>query len=72
MQTSLLSVGHYFLTFIDDNTRYVWVYSSKNKSEVYEKFVEWKALVENSTEQKLKPFVLTTEESTHLQNSPCI
>ena len=54
MHTSLLSVGHYFLTFIDDNTRYVWVYSSKNKSEVYEKFVEWKALVENSTEQKLK------------------
>ena len=54
MQTSSLSVGYCFLTFIDDTTRYVWVYSSKNKSKNYEKFVEWKALVENSTEQKLK------------------
>ena len=54
MQTSSLSVGHYFLTFIDDNTQYVWVHILKNKSEVFEKFVEWKVLVENSTGQKLK------------------
>ena len=56
MQTSSLNVGYCYLTlnFIDDNTRYVWAHSSKDKSENYEKFVEWKALVENSTEQKLK------------------
>ena len=54
IQASSLSGGHYFLTFIDDHTQYVWVYILKNKSEVFEKFVEWKALVENSTGQKLK------------------
>ena len=32
----------------------MWVYILKNKPEVNEKFVEWKALVENLTGQKLK------------------
>ena len=49
IQTASLSGGHYFLTFIDDYTRYVWVYTLKNKSKVFEKFIEWKALVESST-----------------------
>ena len=31
-----------------------WVYILKNKSQVFEKFVEWKALAENSIGQKLK------------------
>ena len=26
IETSSLGEGHYFLTFIDDNTRYVWMY----------------------------------------------
>ena len=54
IQTPSLGGGHYFLTFIDDNTRYVWIYILKNKDQVVEKFVEWKALVENSSGQKLK------------------
>ena len=45
---------HYFLTFIDNNTRYVWVCILKSKDQVFEKFVELKALVENSSGQKLK------------------
>ena len=49
-----MSGGHYFITFIDDHTRYVWVYILKNKSQVFEKFVDWKARVENSIGQKLK------------------
>ena len=49
-----LSGGEYFLTFIDDKTRYVWVYILKRKDQVFEKFREWKALVENSIGQKLK------------------
>ena len=32
----------------------MWVYILKNKSQIFEKFVEWKALVENSFGQKLK------------------
>ena len=39
--------GKYFLTFIDDSSRYVWCYIIKNKSDVFEKFQEFKVLVEN-------------------------
>ena len=42
-----LSGARYFLTFIDDKTRYVWMYILKHKSEVLNHFLEWKALVEN-------------------------
>ena len=49
------SIGgaEYFLTFIDDYTRYTWVYPLKTKDQV---FMEWKALVEKSVGKKLKTF----------------
>ena len=46
--------AEYFLTFIDEKTRYVWVYVLKHKSETFEKFLEWKALVEKSSDPKVK------------------
>ena len=49
-----LSGGEYFLTFIDDNTRYIWIYVLKPKDEVFRCFLEWKAQVERSTGRKLK------------------
>ena len=49
----------YFLTFIDDKTRHVWVYFLKRKSDVFKYFQEWKAMVEKSTGCKLK--VLRTD-----------
>ena len=48
-----LSGSEYFLTFVDDKTRHVWVYILKHKY-VFERFLEWKALVERSTGRKLK------------------
>jgi GAG-pre-integrase domain len=36
-----LSEAEYFLTFIDDKTRYVWVYFLKSKDEVFKRFIEW-------------------------------
>jgi len=53
---SLKSGGgtEYFVTFIDDKSRYVWLYVLKNKGEVFSKFCEWKAMVERSTGRKLK------------------
>jgi hypothetical protein len=36
----------YFLTFIDDFSRHTWVYFLKLKSEVFDKFLAYKALVE--------------------------
>lgn len=59
VDTQSLSGAEYFLTFIDDKSRYTWVYVIKRKSEVFQKFVEWKALVEKSTGKRLK--VLRTD-----------
>nr|CAN76388.1 hypothetical protein VITISV_037906 [Vitis vinifera] len=39
----------YYITFIDDSSRKVWVYFLKNKSDVFETFKKWKAMVETET-----------------------
>ena len=52
--TKSLGGGEYFVTFLDDHTRHIWVYILKNKGEVFEKFRKWKALVEKSSEKKIK------------------
>ena len=44
----------YFLTLIDDYTRKVWIDFIKTKDEAFSKFTEWKRLVENQTERKVK------------------
>ena len=54
--TKSLGGGEYFVTFLDDHTRYVWVYILKQKSEVFRCFREWKALVEKSSGRKIKIF----------------
>ena len=41
------------MTFVDDHTWHVWVYVLKHKSEVFQRFREWKALVEKSTGRKV-------------------
>ena len=52
------SVGgsRYFITFIDDYSRYVTVYFLKTKDEAYEKFVEYVSLVENQLDLTVKKF----------------
>ncbi|WVY93468.1 hypothetical protein V8G54_032556 [Vigna mungo] len=54
--TTVPSVGgkQYFVTFIDDHSRKVWVYFLKHKSEVFKAFKIWKAMVENETGLKIK------------------
>ena len=54
MNEKSLSTAEYFLSFIDDKTCYVWVYFKKSKNQVFEKFLEWKTMVERSTVRKLK------------------
>lgn len=49
-----LGQGNYFVTFIDDSTRYTWIYIIKNKSDVFETFKSWKSIVENQYNAKLK------------------
>lgn len=44
----------YFILFIDDFTRMTWLYFMKEKSEVFQVFKKFKALVENQSGCKLK------------------
>lgn len=44
----------YFVTFIDDFSRKLFVYPMKTKGEVFMRFVEFKTRVENETERKIK------------------
>ena len=42
------SGAEFFLTLIDDRKRYAWVYVLKHKDEVFNKFREWKVMVEKN------------------------
>ena len=44
----------YFLTFIDEFTRYIWIYLIETKSEVFAQFKKFKLHVEKQSECKLK------------------
>ncbi|KAJ7961681.1 Retrovirus-related Pol polyprotein from transposon TNT 1-94 [Quillaja saponaria] len=46
--------NHYFLLFIDDYTRKTWVYFLKKKSEAFEVFKKFKALVEKESGHVIK------------------
>ena len=54
MKTDSLSGNRYFLLFIDDYTRMCWVYFIKLKSEVFDVFNQFKALVENQCNLSIK------------------
>ena len=46
--------NRYFATFIDDYSRYTYVYLIKHKDEVFDKFKLYKSIVENQKEKKIK------------------
>ena len=54
MATKARSGAEYFVTFIDDHSRKTWIYFLKSKDEVFCRFKEFKALVENLTGKKIK------------------
>jgi hypothetical protein len=54
MRTTSHGGARYFLTFIDDFSRKTHVYFLKAKGEVFEKFKQYKALVENEIGHKIK------------------
>jgi hypothetical protein len=49
----------YYVSFIDDFWRNTWIYFLRKKSEVFDRFKYFKALVENQTEKRIK--VLRTD-----------
>jgi hypothetical protein len=54
MKTTSHAGARYFLTFIDDFSRKTHVYLLKAKGEAFEKFKQYKALMENETGHKIK------------------
>ncbi|GJX70822.1 putative RNA-directed DNA polymerase [Tanacetum coccineum] len=54
MKTKTLGGCSYFVTFIDDHSRKVWVYTLKTKDQVLDVFKHIHALVERQTRKKLK------------------
>ena len=49
-----LSGKEYYISFIDDKSRFTWTYALKFKSDSFEVFLEWKSMVEKATEKKIK------------------
>ena len=75
LESKSLSGTEYFVTFINDKTRYVWVYMIKCKSDVFKKFCEWKMEVEKSLGHCVKTLhtdngseYTSTEFEAHLRN----
>lgn len=57
----------YFITFIDDFTRMVFVYGLKEKGQAFDAFTSFKSLVENQTDQKIKQ--LWTDNGREYENT---
>ncbi|KAL6311801.1 hypothetical protein AAG906_020910 [Vitis piasezkii] len=49
-----LSGMKYMVTFIDDFSRYVWVYFMKEKSETFSKFKEFKEMTETEVDKRIR------------------
>ena len=49
-----LGGSRYYVSFINYFYRMMWIYFLKKKSEVFEMFLEFKSLVENQTDKKIK------------------
>lgn len=49
-----LGGNRWFVTFIDDFSRRVWVYMMKHKDEVLDIFLKWKKMVETQTGRRVK------------------
>jgi transposase InsO family protein len=54
MPSSSISGYVYYVSFIDDYSCKTWIYFLKSKDEVFNKFKEFKALIENLFERKIK------------------
>nr|KAJ0189210.1 hypothetical protein LSAT_V11C800391990 [Lactuca sativa] len=54
VKQKLVSRMPYMVTFIDDYSRYVWVFFMKEKSETFSKFLEFKTMVEGEARKKIR------------------
>lgn len=49
-----MSGKRYFLSIIDDHSRKVWLWFLRTKGETFASFSEWKMLVKNQVDRKVK------------------
>ena len=54
MPSTYLSGYEQYLTFIDGYSRNTWIYFLNTNSEVFGKFKEFKALIENHSKRRIK------------------
>jgi transposase InsO family protein len=54
LEVQSIGGNHYFLPFIDEFTRYVWIYMIEKKSDVFTKFKKFKLQVEKESECSIK------------------
>ena len=54
MPTKSMEGAHYFVTFVDDHSRKLWVYLLKTKDEAFAAFKRFHAFVTTQTGKKLK------------------
>jgi transposase InsO family protein len=54
MPVKFLGGSLYYVIFIDDYSRKTWLYILKTKDEVFNKFQEFKAEIDNLTNKKIK------------------
>ena len=53
---TLANQGRYILTFVDDFSRFTWVYFLQHKNEVLDKFLDFKTHVEQKSRRAIKVF----------------
>ncbi|CAL9009565.1 unnamed protein product, partial [Prunus brigantina] len=46
--------SHYFVSFVDDFSRRIWVYTMKRKDEVLKIFLKWKKMIETQSDPRAK------------------
>ena len=69
-KTTFLGGMYYFVTFVDDYSRKVWVYLMKNKNKVLGTFFKEKKMVETRTSRKVKRF--RSNNNCEYKNDPFI
>ena len=68
MRVESLGRSKYFLTFTDDYSRYTEVFFIRHKSEVFQKFKDFKAKAEKLTGKILSIYKVTTEKNISIMN----
>jgi hypothetical protein len=57
----------YYVSFVDDYSKFTWIYLLKNKSDVFQKFCEFQQLVESRFDKNI--LAMQTDWEVNIKNS---